>query len=241
MLKYLLELRNKFILLIITFLSTLMVCYSYKNVLLFLVTQMHLNDESLYFIFTDVAELFYIYLKVVSFFLVQTTIWYFLYYLFYFFATAFYVYEFNLINFLLMSGTFVWFLSGLLSSYILIPFGWKFFLSFQLQEGFYFEARIVEYFKFYINTYALCLIYCQLFILLFIFLADIQQNYLYVKKYRKVYYYMFLILATLMTPPDLVSQIFITFLLVLLYEMVLLFSIFSFYLKFFSLAANLDL
>jgi hypothetical protein len=43
MLKYLLELKNKFILLFITLFSQLLVCYWYKDVLLFLVTQMHLK------------------------------------------------------------------------------------------------------------------------------------------------------------------------------------------------------
>ena len=241
MLEYLLELRNKFILLIITFSITLIVCYLYKDALLFLVTQMHLNDKNLYFIFTDVTELLSVYLKVVFFFSVQVSIWYFFYYLFSFLATALYFHEFKLINFLLISGTFFWFLSILLSSYIIIPFGWNFFLSFQFQQGFYFEARISDYFNFYTHAYILCLIYCQLFTLLFIFLADIRQNYHYIKNYRKVYYYVFLIFATLMTPPDLISQIFTTFFLVLIYEIVLLSSIFSFYFKLSNSVTSLSL
>lgn len=231
MLEYLLELRNKFILLIITFFATLIVCYWYKDALLFLVTQMHLNDKNLYFIFTDVTELLSVYLKVIFFFSIQVSIWYFFYHLFSFLATALYSQEFKLTSFLLISGTFFWFLSILLSSYIIIPFGWNFFLSFQLQQGFYFEARISDYFNFYSNAYTLCLIYCQLFTFLFIFLADIQQNYYYIKNYRKMYYYAFLIFATLMTPPDLISQVFTTFFLILIYEIVLLLAIFSFYLK----------
>ena len=231
MLEYLLELRNKFILLIITFFATLIVCYWYKDALLFLVTQMHLKDENLYFIFTDVTELLSVYLKVIFFFSIQVSIWYFFYHLFSFLATALYFHEFKLASFLLISGTFFWFLSILLSSYIIIPFGWNFFLSFQFQQGFYFEARISDYFNFYSNAYILSLIYCQLFTFLFIFLADIQQNYYYIKNYRKMYYYVFLIFATLMTPPDLVSQVFTTFFLILIYEIVLLLAIFSFYLK----------
>ena len=233
MLKYLLELRNKFILLIITFFATMTVCYWYKDVLLFLVTQMHLNDENLYFIFTNVTELFSVYLSIVFFFSVQVTIWYFLYHLFSFLASALYFHEFKFLNFVCVGGTLFWFLALFLSSYIVIPFGWNFFLSFQFQEGFYFEAHINEYFKFYSRACILCLIYCQLFILLFVFLADVQQNYDYIKKYRKVYYYIFLLFATLMTPPDLISQICTTFLLIIVYEIVLFLAIFRFYLKLF--------
>lgn len=231
MLEYLLELRNKFILLIITFFATLIVCYWYKDALLFLVTQMHLKDENLYFIFTDVTELLSVYLKVIIFFSIQVSVWYFFYHLLSFLATALYFHEFKSASFLLISGTFFWFFSILLSSYIIIPFGWNFFLSFQFQQGFYFEARISDYFNFYSNAYILCLIYCQLFTFLFIFLADIQQNYYYIKNYRKMYYYVFLIFATLMTPPDLISQVFTTFFLIVIYEIVLLLAIFSFYLK----------
>ena len=228
MLKYFLEIRNKFVLLSITFFSILLICYWYKEVLLFLVTQMHLNDESLYFIFTDVTELFSVYFKLVFFFSVQITLWYFFYHLFFFLSIALYSYEFKFISFLWKSGTFFYVLSSLLSSYIIIPFGWNFFLSFQSQQGFYFEARVNEYFDFYSNVYILCLIYCQLFTLLFFFLAEIQHNYFYIKKYRKFYYYIFLIFATLMTPPDLISQIVTTLFVITMYEIVLLFSLFRF-------------
>lgn len=229
MLKYFLEIRNKLILLTITFFSTLLICYFYKEALLFLVTQMHLNDKNLYFIFTDVTELFSVYFRLILFVSIQVTLWYFFYHLFSFLSTALYSYEFKFLNFLWTSGSFFFVLSFFLSSYIIIPFGWNFFLSFQTQQNFYFEARICEYFSFYVNTYVLCSVYCQLFTFLFLFLAEIQRNYLYIKKYRKLYYYSFLIFATLMTPPDLISQLASTFFVIIIYESVLLFSLFRLY------------
>ena len=234
MLKYLFELRNKLILIIITFFSALLICYWYKDVLLFLVTQIHLNDENLYFIFTDVTELFYTYFKLISFFSIQITLWYLLYHIFSFLSTALYIQEFNFLSFLFKSTTFFWFFSSFLSSYILIPFGWSFFLGFQSQQGFYFEARISEYFEFYSGFYTLCLIYCQFFTLLFLFLKDIQESGPYVKRSRKFYYYTFLLLSTILTPPDLVSQIFTTILMIVVYEIVLFFLIAKFWVNFFS-------
>lgn len=199
--------------------------------LLFLMTQMHINDESLYFIFTNVTELFSIYFKVVLFFSVQITLWFLFYHILSFLSTAFYPQEFKFASFLFSSGTFFLFFSCVLSSYIIIPFGWNFFLSFQLQQGFYFEAHINEYFTFYTNAYFLCLTYCQLFPILFLFFVDIQQNYLFIKKYRKLYFYVFLLFSTFITPPDLISQILTTFLIGVIYETILLFSIFKFLLK----------
>jgi sec-independent protein translocase protein TatC len=45
-----------------------------------------------------------------------------------------------------------------------------------------------------------------------------------VKKYRKLYYYVFLLFSTLVTPPDLISQIVTTFVLIVLYEIILVLS-----------------
>jgi len=227
MLKYLFEIQNKFILLVLTVLSTLFVCYWYKDLLLFLVTQMHLNEENLYFIFTDVTELFSVYFQVIFFFWIQITLWYSFYHIFSFLSTALYFQEFKFISFLFKSGTLLWFISILLSSYVIVPFGWNFFLSFQSQQGFYFEARINEYFDFYSNAYFVCVVYCQLFTVFFILLADFQQNYLYIKRYRKFHYYLFLIFSTFLTPPDIISQILMTVLLTAIYEFMLLFSVFT--------------
>jgi len=226
-LKYVLEIQSKFILLTLTVCSTSLVCYRYKDVLLFLVTQMHVKEENLYFIFTDVTELFSVYLKIILFFSFQITLWYLLYHLFSFLSTAFYFQEYKLTSFLFYSGTLFWFLSIFFSSFVVIPFGWNFFLSFQLQQSFYFEARISEYLKFYNNTYFVCLIYCQFLTVFFVFLTDINKNYLYVKKYRKFYYYLFLIISTLITPPDMISQVLTTISLTLVYEIILLFLFFT--------------
>jgi len=238
MLKYLLEIRNKFILLAITFVSTLVVCYYYKEVLLFLVTQMHLNSEGLYFIFTDVTELVSVYFRLILFISLQSSLWYSFFHLFSFISTALHIQEFKFMSFLFNGGTFFLFLSCLLSSYVLIPFGWNFFLSFHSQHGFYFEARINEYLNFYVNIYSLCLLYCELFTILFFFLIDVQQNYSYIKKYRKLYYYIFLIFATLITPPDLITQISTTFLVILIYEILLFLTIINFCIRQFNLEAS---
>ena len=206
-------------------------CYYYKDVLLFLVTQMHLNDSDFYFIFTDVTELFSVYFGLILFFSIQVTIWFLFYHIFSFFCPALYLHEFKFIDFIFYSVTSFWCFSGLLASYILIPFGWDFFLSFQTQQGFYFEARIGDYFKFYTNVYFLCLVYCQLFTVLFFFLTDIQKSYTYLKKYRKLYYYLFLLFSTLMTPPDLFSQILTSSFMILTYELVIFFSMLNFFIK----------
>lgn len=227
MFKYILEIRNKFILLLITLLSSLLVCYFYKESLLFLVTYMHLNNENLYFIFTDVTELFSAYFKLIFFVSSQPAFWYLLYQTTTFLVPALYFQEFKLLKFLLVNSMLFWILTGLLSSYILVPFGWKFFLAFQTSEGFYFEAQLGQYLKFYIHIYYLCLLYSQLFSTFFFFLIDVKKNYAYVKKYRKFYYYIFLLFSTFVTPPDLVSQVLSTSFIIFSYEITVLLLMFS--------------
>lgn len=226
--KYFSELCNKFILIIISFLSTFFTLFFYKDVLLFLVTQMHLDSNSLYFISTSVTELFTSYLRIILFFSGQIILWYLGYFLLVFLSLASYTAEFKAINFLFLSITVFWILSTFFSSYILIPFSWNFFVSFQDQKGFYLEARVSEYLDFFINMQVLSLIYFQLFSLLLFFLANIGQTKSNYFNRRKFYYYFFLIFSTLITPPDLVSQFLTTMLIVVIYEIFLFFLFLKF-------------
>lgn len=238
MVKYLIEIQNKFILLIFTLSSTLIICYLYKDVLLFLITQMHLNDENLYFIFTDVTELFTLYFHIILFILMQIVLWYLSFHVFTFLSPALYLREFKLAKSIFFNTTCFWFLSISLSSYILIPLGWNFFLSFQIQEGFYFEARVNNFFKFYTDIYYITLTYCQSLAFLFIFLRDVGKNHFHINKYRKFHYYLFLIFSTIITPPDLISQVVVTILICIIYEIILLTALFNFLLNDSKMATN---
>jgi hypothetical protein len=72
---YYLEIKNRIILLIVTWLFTLFMCYLYKEVILFFIlTSTHFfqstfenQTEFNYFIFTDVTEIFYVYIDLVVF------------------------------------------------------------------------------------------------------------------------------------------------------------------------------
>lgn len=226
MLKYFVEIWNKFILLNITLFSTIFMCYSYKNVLLFLITQMHLNDEDLYFIFTDVTELFSVYLNLTFSVSVQVSLLYFVYYLFSFLIRALYFHELRSLQLICVSGIFFWIMSCLLASYYLIPLSWNFFSSFQFKDNFHFEARLIDYFNFYRDIYYLSAVYGQCFTLLFFIQVKFKDSLIYIKRYRKGYYYILLLIATLLTPPDIISQLLTTFLAIAIYEITFLSALF---------------
>jgi len=217
MLKYLTELFHKIILIITTFFSLLIISYCYKNALLFLVTYMHINRLDLYFIFTNVLELFYCYIQFIIFFSSQITSWYTLYHLFVFFLPGFYNKEFKVIASFFLSISITHTITIFFSSYILIPYTWEFFSNFQNLKGFYFEARLIEYLNFFISTHLLYLMYSQLLLVIFYFLG-IQKNKVKISSHRKIYYYVFLLLSTVISPPDVLSQMFFAILIIIIYE-----------------------
>lgn len=228
MTKYILEIKNRSILLSITCLSTLITSYFYKETLLFLLTQSFVNNyssysTSFYFIFTDITEIFSVYLQLVSFVTIQIAFLTIVYHSFIFFSPALFNQEYRNLSLILKTTFIIWFFSLLLSNYFLIPLSWNFFLSFQdlTTVSLHFEAKLNEYLSFYIVLYYLCIFYCQVFSIVFLFLSYINANVVYVKRFRKLYYYLFVVFATLLSPPEIFSQIVISFFVIFVYELLL--------------------
>lgn len=236
MLKYFLEIKNRLFLLLFTWLSTLFICYLYKETLLFLLVQpnrfMTSSSIKFYFIFTNVTEIFSVYIQLITFLCFQIFFLYFIYHCFIFLNLAMFKMESSYLRTFLKLSMLIWICSIFLNNFILVPITWKFFLSFQdiISSKFihlYFEAKLNEYLTFYILIYYLCIFYCQIFTILFFFFNYISNKTKVIKKFRKLYYYFFVIFSTLISPPDVFSQIFISGLLILIYELL----VFSFLLK----------
>ena len=89
--KYFLEIKNRLILLLLTWLSTILVSYFYKETLLFIVVQsntfINVNEHLafFYFIFTDVTEILSVYLKLIMFLSSQIFFIYLIYHFFFVF------------------------------------------------------------------------------------------------------------------------------------------------------------
>ena len=234
MLKYFLEIKNRLALLLITWFSTILVSYFYKETLLFAIIQpntfAHVNEHLtfFYFIFTDVTEVLSVYLKLITFLSFQIFLVYIIYHFFLFISPAFFQREYLYCKFGIKIFGLMWLFSVVLSTYFLIPLTWNFFLSFQdltaaRSFNLHFEAKLNEYFYFYISFYYLCGFYCQFFALLLLFLNYIDINIKIIKKFRKLYYYCFIIFSTLISPPEILSQIFISLMAVFIYELLLFF------------------
>ena len=230
--KYYIEIKNRCILLLFTWTFSLIVCYFYKEIILFVlmdsnISTMNLNEKP-YFIFTNVTEVFYVYLDLSLFLANQTVILILCYEILMFLSLGLYQFEFIKLKSAFKIFVVSWLLSIILLYKFIIPFSWNFFLSFQENSNtlqpvlFLFEAKLIEYFHYMTNLYYICLVNCQFFSLLVIFLTNLNEKLNKTKTFRKLFYLIFVVFSTIVTPPDIISQICIYLFLVVVYEFLIL-------------------
>lgn len=227
---YYLEIKNRIILLIVTWLFTLFVCYLYKEVLLFFIlnsthffqSPFESQYESNYFIFTDVTEIFYVYMDLILFISNQIILCNFFYHFLMFLSPSLHQYEYNNLYFFIRISFFIFIISILVLNIFLIPLSWNFFLNFQSNDSnlipFFFEAKISEYLIYYINLYSFCLLNGQFILFVLVYINSLSKNVLEIKKLRKIFYFLFFVISTLVTPPDIISQLCFSLILIFIYE-----------------------
>jgi len=226
--KYYLEIKNRLILTMITWVSIILVSYYFKEFLLFVFTKSNLYSS--YFIFTDVTEVFSVYLVIIFFISNQIRGLYCLYHVFIFISLGLYSSEYKYLIFVYKTSMFFFLLSCSVFNKFIFPLSWDFFSGFQnftlLQSpNLHFEAKLSEYLTFYIVFYYVCIFYFQIFTGLVVFFNHIKKEITLLKNLRKVFYYFFIIFSTLITPPDVFSQLFISFSIIINYEILVLYII----------------
>jgi len=237
LLHYIKELKNRVILIICSWSVNVLISYCYKETLLFF-TIKFLSLEPLYFITTNVTEIItsYFYLSYFNGTLFASVIIF--YHFIGFISPCLYTNEFLFIkNYILITIFFI-ILSILILNNCIVPYLWNFFLSFQnynMTINLYFEGKLNEYVEFYITSCIVFFFISQLVLTVFFFSSKIKNISSIVKYYRKIVYVLFLILATIFTPPDVFSQLLIFSLSQFFYEL-LIFSLI--YLEIINLEAN---
>ena len=185
-----------------------------------------------YFIFTDVTEILSVYLSLIMFLSFQILYAYIAYHFFLFLSPALFYIEYVFCKVGVTVMTIMWAVSIVLSTYVLIPITWYFFLSFQnlsLKHSLHlhFEARLKEYFHFFISSYFMYMFYFQFFAFLLLCLNYASFSIKKLKEFRKFNYYCFVILSTVISPPEIISQLCMGFIVILIYE----FTLFIYLLK----------
>lgn len=219
---YFKELFYKFIYGFFSFLILFFVCYFYMDVLIYLLAKhLLLNIDSSKFFFSNVSQLFWLYLKIslgtsfiisipfvgfncVLFFFEsfnkrQRIFFWIFVFLFFFF---YYLFLFNLFN-------------------VIIPHILIFFLSFNIQNDLltiHFEAKIEEYFSFVLDTtFFLGLFFLVLSLLIFLNFCGILKDH-FIFLYKRYIYIFFFLFSIFLSPPDIVLQVFYILFIIFFFE-----------------------
>jgi len=229
MFKYFLEIKNRILLLLLTWGSTIFTSYIYKKSLLFLLIKPNfymLNPVPIYFIYTNVTDIFSTYIQLIIFIGNQILMISFFYHILIFLSPGLYDLEYNYLKLIIFAGIFFWCLSIIILNKLLLPLSWQFFISFQESLNdqtikLYFEAKINEYLNFYISLYYICNFNCQVFTILIFFLEYINANLQIIRQIRKMFYFIFILFATIITPPDMLSQILLSLSIIVIFELLI--------------------
>lgn len=185
-------------------------------------------SSTFYFLVTDVTEVFVTYLYLSYFIANQITFIFICYQIFVFISTGLYQFEYVYFKNTSLIILIYWVVFVLILNNFIFPASWNFFLQspnfFPVRTlTFYFEAKLSEYWTFYTTIYNISYFTYHLIVFFLIFLNLFKTNFLVVKKLRKVWYFAFFILATCITPPDVVYQLIISICIITIYELILIY------------------
>lgn len=213
--QYYTEIKSRVSLLLVSGFCTFLVGYTYKEVLLNLAVSLcsiTSTQESSYFIFTDVVEVFNVYVCLIFFVTKQVLLFHFFYHLLIFIAPGLTHLEYRYLKIMLTTSSSLFIVSVILFIEFLFPFSWNFFLSFTDLVSFssltlHFEAKLMDYILFFFNLYFSCILYFQFFLFPIFFFTYFGRKLSGYTFFRKLLFYVCVIFSTLVTPPDVTSQI----------------------------------
>ncbi len=219
------ELKSRIVKILAVFTVSFIVAYIFKEHLFNILAQPLLNifEDNQHFIFTHLAEAFFVYLKLAFWAALFITIPFALIQVYLFIAPGLYKTE---KRFVIPTFTFsvILFYAGISFVYIyLMPKAWEFFLSFSNSNiDIALQAKISEYFNFSLQ---LMLAFGLAFQLPIILLVLAKADLITVKTLingRKYAIILMAVVSALLTPPDLISQIALIIPLTVMYEITIL-------------------
>lgn len=224
--KYFLELKNRALVTFCSWVFTMCMCYFYKNILVFLLIKLNIklyNLHTFYFISTNISDVFSVYLKLSYFISNQFAIILAVYHIGSFLAPGLFKFEYNALKLTFSVFGVLFIFSLILLHWFVLPFLCDFFFSFLSDStiNVFFESKLTEYFQFYKEIYFLICCIGQFFALILVYIYFIDKKINFILSSRKFVYVSFLILSTLITPPDVISQIIVTTYFIIFYELML--------------------
>jgi sec-independent protein translocase protein TatC len=230
-----LEIKYRFFFSLITWSFLMINCYYFKETLLYIFMRFSFksnNNNLLYFLTTDVAEVFIAYIQLSSYIANQITMIFLWWHCFLFLSTGLYRFEYVYWRNVIITTVVCWIMCIFMLNYFIFPNSWDFFLRFQeyllfQNLTFHFEIKLNEYLIFYKSIYYLCCLIFQATVFFFIFLDLFRTNVSIIKKLRKICYFLFFIFATFVTPPEVLYQLAMSIGIILIYELLIIYMIFK--------------
>jgi len=236
---YIKEIIFRFQYYILSFIFTFFVTYFYKKILFVLLTFPLITFSNDYFldkantfsnfIYTHPAELltvhFFLMFLVGLVFEVPYLFWHFIDFL----KTSLLSKEYKKLSNFGLFFTISLVLSNLFFYFVLFPKFWFFFQNFNFSSEsqtlhFFLELRVQEYFKFVLDFLYIVNIFIFIFYLLTFFILFFGvEKFIY---WKKLFIFINIVFATLLSPPDVYSQLAILVILTVFLELVVFFNIY---------------
>ena len=225
--EHLLELKSRLIKIVFFFIASTLISFKFSWDIFAILSQPLLkltdNNADFYFIYTRLTEGFMTEIKIAFVFSLFFTSPVFFYHLYKFIAPGLYKHEKSMIAPYLFFPPILFLIGVLIVYFVVMPITWKFFISFQNlvpDNGIVMklEARISEYVDLIIELFTGFGIAFQLPILLIILTKFKIITVSQLIKFRRYSIVLIFIIAAILTPPDVFSQIILALPLMLLYE-----------------------
>lgn len=220
---YVKEIQLRIFFICLSFVLNFITIFYYKEQIIFSLGQ-HQTNNFPHFIATNLPEIFLCLIKFTTYLAFYCSFPIILIQSWVFFTPALYRYEYKIVRNFLILSLFFYFISNFILCTHLLPYCWEFFSGFQLSYektgiSVQLEARLYEYVNFFTKTFFsinLSLNFC-LFLSFFLLKFPIHV----LTKLRRIVYFSNFVIATLVTPPDILSQVVIGTSLILTYELFL--------------------
>ena len=236
MLFYFFEFKNRLIYIFTTWLFFFLICLFYKESLLYFLVKISLFQNSsnyTYFIYTHLTEVFIAYIKISFIISLYLTFPIVVIHIFNFIRPGLYHFEYKLLKKFVFICSFIWLVNNICIYYIFIPYIWNYFCSFdnnllQGPLGLHFEAKLNEYIHFLISVYFFTNFSSQLFFWLYLLILNYNPyDLIFINKSRRYSYLLIFIFASIVTPPDVISQLAIAIPLLFFYEFIIITFLFD--------------
>lgn len=226
--KHLIELKIRLTQIFIFFVIIFVVCYSYSaEIYRFFVTPLAdvISTNNHKVIYTGLTEAFFTYIKISAFCALMLNMPIIAFHIYQFIAPGLYDYERKIAGMIIIMAPMLFWLGAIAVFYLVIPNAWQFFLSFELtneQLPLLLEAKISEYLNLVMHLIIAfgCAAELPIILIILNLMHIISCDFLVTK--RRLAIVIIFIIAGIITPPDVLSQISLAIPMVLLYEISIL-------------------